>query len=485
MPPRDRTRRGRGAAATALAALALLALPASPPATAQPTEHSYQLTDGVTLKTINYDGEPNQVRVLIVTPGPGVTVDLGVSTAVFGGYQAVSGQATDNGAIAAINGDFSLDAAPVHWDEIDAELRTSGIQDGVGFAVSKDETRAWAAHPDFETTLTSAGGTDSVARWNAGDAAAGEIAAFTKTGGSVDHPGTDMCAARLTPAGPYAWTNAQQAGVSRAYTVDAQPEPCRFRSLPIGATGGNVVLNARRACACAQVVKDLQVGDAVTLAWKTVGWKGVLDEIGGQPMLVKDGKNVGPPASAGTSYFYKNNPRTGVGVNAGCVDIDTSTVCKVFYVTVDGRQASSGWSQGMTLRRFADEFVKLGAVDAINLDGGGSTTMWVAKTDPAYCEDAIDGGCLVNRPSGGQQRAVPDSVQVLPGDDPGEPAGFARTHLPPLADPGVSTDAAWGTAALTDPGSTGGLLDALDRAGTLPDLPAFRAGLRTYRRSVG
>jgi len=484
MRPRDRR---RGVAAAALATLTALALPTGPPAAAQPVEHSYQLASGLTLKTIRYDSEPNEVRVLIVTPGPGITVDLAPATAEFGGYQPVSGQATDNGAIAAINGDFSLDAAPVHWDEIDAELRTSGIQDGVGFAVSKDETRAWAAHPDFEMTLTSAGGTNSIARWNAGDAAGGEVAAFTKTGGSVDHPGTDMCAARLTPSGPYAWANAQQAGVSRTYAVDAQPDPCRFRSLAIGSTGGNVVLNARRACACASVVKDLQVGDAVTLTWKTVGWKGILDEIGGQPMLVKDGQNVGPPSSTGTSYFYKNNPRTGVGVNAGCEDTDATTVCKVFYVTVDGRQTSTGWSQGMTLKRFADEFVKLGAVDAINLDGGGSTTMWVANSDPAYCEDAIDGGCLVNRPSGGQQRAVPDSVQVLPGDDPGEPAGFARTRLPLLGPTGsgLSIDPAWGALALTDPGSTGGLLDALEGAGTLPDAPAFRTALHTYRRSFG
>ena len=43
----------------------------------------------------------------------------------------------------------------------------------------------------------------------------------------------------------------------------------------------------------------------------------------------------------------------------------------------------------------------LGAVDALNLDGGGSTEM------------AVDGQ-LVNDPSGGTVRAVGDTVQVLP-----------------------------------------------------------------------
>jgi exopolysaccharide biosynthesis protein len=50
---------------------------------------------------------------------------------------------------------------------------------------------------------------------------------------------------------------------------------------------------------------------------------------------------------------------------------------------------------------------KLGAVDALNLDGGGSSTM-VVKGD------------VVNRPSDGQQRRVTTAVLVLPGKDPGE-----------------------------------------------------------------
>jgi hypothetical protein len=328
----------------------------APGATAQVKEHSNQIMPGITLKTI-----------------------------------------------ASINGDFSLDAAPVHWYQIDDELRTSGIQDGVQFAISQAETRAWARHPDFSVTASSTQRTFSIDHWNAGLPAGGEIGAFTKTGGNVDVPGTGMCAARLSPTGAYGW-NADHSGVSRSYSVSSQPEPCRFHSMPIDRIAGSVVLNARRLCACAARVKDLNPGDPVTLTWKTIGWKGVLDAIGGQPLLVKDGKNVGPSSTAGTSYFYRNNPRTGVGVGVGCVDTTTNTTCKIFYVTVDGRQSGTGWARGMTLYRFPDEFVRLGAVYAINLDGGGSTTMWVGKTDPAYCETTIDGGSVVNRRSPAARR---------------------------------------------------------------------------------
>jgi exopolysaccharide biosynthesis protein len=49
----------------------------------------------------------------------------------------------------------------------------------------------------------------------------------------------------------------------------------------------------------------------------------------------------------------------------------------------------------------------LGAVQALNLDGGGSTTMVV-------------NGEVVNKPSDGFERLISNAVLVLPGADPGE-----------------------------------------------------------------
>jgi exopolysaccharide biosynthesis protein len=57
---------------------------------------------------------------------------------------------------------------------------------------------------------------------------------------------------------------------------------------------------------------------------------------------------------------------------------------------------------------FAYEFKRQGAVDALNLDGGGSTTMVIR-------------GRVVNRPSGGSQRRVGHALLVLKGRDLGEP----------------------------------------------------------------
>jgi exopolysaccharide biosynthesis protein len=72
----------------------------------------------------------------------------------------------------------------------------------------------------------------------------------------------------------------------------------------------------------------------------------------------------------------------------------------LLLVTVDGRRP--GWSAGVTLREGARVMRSLGARDALNLDGGGSTSMAVR-------------GRLANLPSDpGGERRVSDVLLVLP-----------------------------------------------------------------------
>ena len=67
-------------------------------------------------------------------------------------------------------------------------------------------------------------------------------------------------------------------------------------------------------------------------------------------------------------------------------------------VTVDGRQP--GVSVGMTLQELAEYLLSLGATDAMNLDGGGSTTMFLD-------------GRVVNTPSDKEgERKVSDAILV-------------------------------------------------------------------------
>ena len=95
--------------------------------------------------------------------------------------------------------------------------------------------------------------------------------------------------------------------------------------------------------------------------------------IGGTPVLLKDGE--GWFANVDNVFTRARHPRTLVGWNQKG---------RVWLVTVDGRQP--GYSAGMSLMEAADLMRSLGATDAINLDGGGSTTFVV-------------GGEVQNRPS--------------------------------------------------------------------------------------
>lgn len=68
-----------------------------------------------------------------------------------------------------------------------------------------------------------------------------------------------------------------------------------------------------------------------------------------------------------TSFTKARHPRTAIGIKADG---------KVILLTVDGRQENSA---GMSLHELTKTMRWLGCVDAINLDGGGSTTLWVSN----------------------------------------------------------------------------------------------------------
>ena len=123
--------------------------------------------------------------------------------------------------------------------------------------------------------------------------------------------------------------------------------------------------------------------------------------LGVGPRLVRAGRVSIPAAAEGLdppqapsffgTFVAGRQPRTLAGVRPDGT---------LLLVTVDGRRP--GWSAGMTLPEAARLMRSLGASDALNLDGGGSTTMTVR-------------GQVVNRPSDrGGERPVGDGLFVMP-----------------------------------------------------------------------
>ncbi|MDG0808670.1 phosphodiester glycosidase family protein [Cohnella rhizosphaerae] len=122
--------------------------------------------------------------------------------------------------------------------------------------------------------------------------------------------------------------------------------------------------------------------------------EGVTNTFSFGPALVRDGvvaddfDNVKIDTNFGNRTIDGANPRTGIGMIAPNHYV---------FVVVDGRSSDS---RGMTLNEFANLFAELGATEAYNLDGGGSSTMYFM-------------GRVVNDPQGkDKERGVSDIIYL-------------------------------------------------------------------------
>jgi hypothetical protein len=204
-----------------------------------------------------------------------------------------------------------------------------------------------------------------------------------------------------------------------------------------------------------------------------------MESVGGSPILVKDGKRWF--TDPGDNFTDGRHPRTVVGwTPAG----DT------LLVTVDGRQPSV--SVGMSLFEATDFLIGLGATEAMNLDGGGSTTfvqggnvvnkvsdVQVRSGGKTLIRHSVEKGDTllghVERPVASALVVVPSIAVSVPPVDP--LAGVALgLHEQALALPGGSAPSPWVTASVAKgkAGSAAGELASGDPA-SAPDgrLPAL------------
>ncbi len=321
-----------------------------------------------------------------------ITYDITLAGRTLGYRATVLHMANANGALAAINGDFSsrVVGRPIHAFVEDGTFVQSAGPGGSSFAVSRDEQSVMAGATkqvmtvsDSQTNLTW-----RIDRWNFGEPDVGEIAAFSPAGGSLETPPNGACSIHLTPSGP-ATPSTTGPGLDQSFAIDANA--CQAAAMPVG---DGVVLSTVPGTDEATMFSSLPLGTSMTIHL-SLGWTDAYDVIGGDTMLVHEG-HVAVPTYCG-SYFCQAQPRTAVGVQADG---------RLLLVVVDGRQPR--YSFGLSMVGFARLMKKLGAVEALNLDGGGASTMVVR-------------GKVVNRPSDGHPRHVASSAMILPGADPGEP----------------------------------------------------------------
>lgn len=146
-----------------------------------------------------------------------------------------------------------------------------------------------------------------------------------------------------------------------------------------------ITIDAKAPAEFLDPIKSLTVGEKVTISFSANGdkrWSEValgMGSVGGR--LLINGE-VNPNLSAGAA------PRTAIGIKK-----DGS----IILYTIDGRQ--EGHSYGVQLKTLAKRMQELGCVEALNLDGGGSTQMVVQLPGNEKTE-------LINKPSDGNERKV-------------------------------------------------------------------------------
>ena len=140
-------------------------------------------------------------------------------------------------------------------------------------------------------------------------------------------------------------------------------------------------------------LERIERGTRCFLHIEAPGWDGFRTALGGGPRLLNNGRIevTDRRENFQSDVRVGRGPRTAFGIDRQG---------RYILLVVDGRQPN--YSVGLTLTELAATMRKLGAVDAMNLDGGGSTVMAVRSR-------------VVNRPSDGSERAVSNALLVMRG----------------------------------------------------------------------
>lgn len=374
------------------------------------------------------------IHQISVRLGARSTLDVALAGGALGRTEALSSLAGRHGAVAAVNGDFgTLYNRPWHTYAQDGELVQTERLWGRSLVIGSDETRPFIGHPRVSARVWVAGtGYLPIDRVNEGKPDGDAVTLFTPEGKPVEDPPDKACSARFRPVG------APQVDEYGALVQTTRVERARCSSSPLWLRDNGWVISSRQKGRHAAAIGSLVEGSKARFTWRT-NVDATDDVIGGNPLIVMGGK-VLPGIVYDCGYLCALHPRTAAGITKDGV---------LILVVVDGR---SERARGMRLYELARYFVRRNVERAILFDGGGASEMWI-------------NGRVVNTPSDGRERPLVNALLLFRGDDGGAPAPFVPFSTSTLragaTEPGPDPFA----RAASDPGSTGGLADFLDRRG--------------------
>lgn len=178
-----------------------------------------------------------------------------------------------------------------------------------------------------------------------------------------------------------------------------------FYNMGNGKPTGTLVMNGIQYCAHnyrADRGFFAILKDGTPVIGSGTDWDAISDDvqeaIGGSLVIIKNGELVNQTTVS--NYYGTRAPRTSIGI---------TSEGKLIMMVLDGRQEP--FSAGGDLAEVAQIMLDAGCVEAINLDGGGSST-FAAK------QEGADEVTVVNRPSDGYERSVSSSLVVVSTAEP-------------------------------------------------------------------
>ena len=296
-----------------------------------------------------YNGRP--VRINVAEIDLKLAKDLEVVPALSNDTQLKSRQnistiAKNNNALIALNGTYfkPQNGVPLGTLMINKELYTGPIYDRVALGIfDKGSTQKFdIARVQLNATLNGSGHTIKVDNINQPRMLSTYVLIYNSKWG------------KYSPYAPQYGTNLL---IENGKIVKTSANPIEITS------DGYVISGPKSVLYPLLDKKEVQLDISTNPEWKNV--KHI---ISGGPYLVKDGEVFVDMTAEKLTAIGGRNPRSAIGYTK-----DNNLI----LVAVDGREGSS---VGMTLMELANFMKSTGCTNAINLDGGGSTVMYVNGT---------------------------------------------------------------------------------------------------------
>ncbi|MFQ3587057.1 MAG: phosphodiester glycosidase family protein [Fimbriimonadaceae bacterium] len=326
---------------------------------------------------------PRVVHALRWTPHPGMTGRAEVARGtvytqdVARSRDTVSGMVRQFGAVAGINADFF----PFTGDPLGLMVRAGELVSPPGprsFFAWGDNGESGSGRAQFRASIRIDGGEP------------------INLDSMNEEVGSPLIGLQTPSVGFARWRNSADYAVLRTMEGAWTPTGTAFLEVVSVQNGeGNLAVPPDGAILVATgargpVVARMRPGQVVRVDWQTTGadWSVFRNAVAGGPSLVSNGQVAVDSQGFNDAFIRNRHPRTAIGRTAAG---------DIWLVAIDGRQPMS---IGATLEETAWVMRRLGCVDAINLDGGGSTALNLF-------------GLTLNRPSDGREREVANGVLLF------------------------------------------------------------------------